>query len=389
MNPIFISYSRSRIDRATLVDSLLDHGLNPWRDVESQEVGDATTEVIEDQLSTCSAAILWINQDLLTSDYVATVEIPAIARAWKKGGLRIVPVFDGMTATEASDKISSLTGVEIGNMNGHHINGDLSPEDNAAEIARRLMRAHVHDARRRGDPPIVRLVSYDDTAGLREQAVLNFDWRHRFSSGALQRSAEDRLRASMSAAAGALKDAYGSCEVTVAVKAHLPLAVALGHAFNQPTGCTLRLHRHDAEAWMTEPFDLGDHALQRDESALGPVDTRVASVEVSITRDVVAGVNAYVSQGNRYRHRWTFTPERGPGRDTVDGSQMANHWAQQIATALTTLADRHDIDRVDLFLAAPVEVAILVGWWANAVGSVDLMNWDSKAGPYLRIWSLP
>lgn len=389
MNRIFISYSGSRIERATLFYSLRDHGLNPWRDAESQEIGDATTEVIEAELAACSAAILWINQDVLKSDYVATVELPAIARAWKKSGLRIVPVFDGMAAKQAADEISSLTGIEIGDMNGHHIDGNLTPEVNAAEIARRLVRAHVHDARTRGEPPIVRLVSYDDTAPLHQQAVLNLDWRHRLASGRLEPSEENQLRTALAAATGALKDAYGSCEVTVAVKAHLPLAVALGHAFNQPTGCTLRLHRHDGEAWTSTLAPAGDHALQQEEGPKGPVDTRVASLEVSLTRDVEAGVNAYVRQGNRYRHRWTLKPHRGPGRDTVDGSQTANTCARQIATALTTLTDRHDIDRVDLFLAAPVEVAILVGWWANAAGRIDVMNWDEKTGPYRRMWSLP
>lgn len=389
MNRIFISYSGNRIERATLFYSLRDHGLNPWRDVESQDIGDATTEVIEGELAACSAAILWINQNVLNSDYVATVELPAIARAWQKSGLRIVPVFDRMTAEQASDEISRLTGIEIGNMNGHHIDGNLSPEANVAEIGRRLVRAHIHDARSRGEPPILRLVSYDDTAGLREQAVLNLDWRHRLASGRLEPSDESHLRTALAAATGAVKDAYGACEVTVAVKAHLPLAVAMGHAFNQPSGCTLRLHRDDGEAWTATPAPAADHALQQEEALKGPVDTRVASLEVSITRDVEAGVNAYVREGNRYWQRWTFKPLRGPGRDTVDGSQTANAWAHQIATALTTLADRHDIDRVDLFLAAPVEVAILVGWWANAAGRVDVMNWEEKTGPYRRMWSLP
>lgn len=185
MNRIFVSYSGDRIERATLFYSLRDHGLNPWRDVESQEIGDATTDVIEAELATCSAAILWINQDILNSDYVATVELPAIARAWQKSNLRIVPVFDGMTARQASDAIISMTGIEIGDMNGYHVDDGLSPEANAAEIGRRLVRAHVHDAIHRGDPPFVRLVSYDDTAGLREQSLLNLDWRHRLTDGRL------------------------------------------------------------------------------------------------------------------------------------------------------------------------------------------------------------
>lgn len=388
MNKVFISYSRSRIERAILFCSLRDHGLNPWRDVESPDVGDATTEVIEGELASCSVAILWINQDLLNSDYVATVELPAIARAWQKRGLRIVPVFDGMTAERASDEISRLTGIEIGDMNGHHIDGNVSPEGNAAEIARRLVRAQVQDARRGGEPPIVRLISYDDTAGLREQAVLNLDWRHRLGQGRLEASDEGQLREALTAATGALKEAYGACEVTLAVKAHLPLAVALGHAFARTTGCTIRLHRGDEDDWVARAVLTGEDGLIPGEALKGPAQTRVASLEVSISRDVEAGVQAHASQGNRYRHRRILKPAGGVSRSAVDGSDTANSFAHQIGTELSTLADRSDIDRVDLFLAAPVEVAVLVGSWANAVGEVLLMDWG-KRGPFSRMWTLP
>ena len=390
MNRVFISYSGDRIDRALLFRALRDHGLNPWRDVESQSLGDPTTEVIEDELATCSAAIVWINPTILTSAYVAKVELPAIIKAARKRGLRVVPVFDEMSPEEASNAISSATGFELGDMNGHRVNPLLSPEANAAEIGQRLVRAHVHDAQKRGDPPVVRLISYDNTADLREKAVLNFDWRHRLASGRLEPTDEASLRSALATAAEALKENYGPCEVVLAVKAHFALAVALGAAFAQPTGCRLRLHRPGEEDWTTiSAYPSTGGLLQQEENPKGPLSVRAASLEVSVSRDIEPGVNAYVSAGTRYRHRLMLMPPEGPGRGAVDGAERAGAWAHQIGSVLTTLADRPDVDRIDLFLAVPVEIAVMVGWWANAVGRVDVMNWDDKIGPYRRMWSLP
>ncbi len=388
MNKVFISYSGSRFDRAALFYALRDYGLNPWRDVESLELGGDSTEVIEAELAQCSAAILWINPDIFGSAYVADVELPAIVKAWQQGNLRIVPVFDGMSPEEASAEVSRRFGVEVGDINGDVIDSNPSTEDNAARIAARLVRAHVQDAHRNGEPPIVRLVSYDDTAGLRERAVLNLDWRHRLTRGGLEPSDEGRLRAALTVGIGALKEAYGACEVILAVKAHLPLAVALGHAFARPTGCTIRLYREDDDDRVAPAVLTGENGLIPGEALKGPVETRVSSLEISISRDVEAGVQAYVRQGNRYRHRRTLKPAGGASRRAVDGSDTASSWARQIGTELAALADQSDVDRVDLFMAAPVEVAVLTGSCANAVGEVQLMDWG-KTGPFSRMWSLP
>lgn len=387
MNRVFISYSGDRIERALLYKALKDHGLRPWRDVENQDVGDRTTEEIEAELAECSTVILWLNGQVLASDYVTEVELPAIARRWQDG-LRIVPVFDGIGAAEAFSAVSKRTGIELGDQNGHRIDTGLSAEQNAALIARRLITAVVYEARTKGAMPIVRLVSYDDTASLRDDAVVNLDWRHRVVDDGIEQGAEGLLRDALVASTGALKNAYGACEVTIAAKAHLPLAVALGNAFAAPTGCTLRLHRSNAD-WLTAVSTSGASALVERQGPLGPAGQHTAVLAVSVSREVEAGVNDYVMQGNRYRHRIKLEPNGGPGRATVDSAQTANAWARQIGESLVALTDRTDIESVDLFMSCPVELAVLVGWRSNAIGSVRLMNWRGKAGPFERMWTVP
>jgi hypothetical protein len=100
-------------------------------------------------------------------------------------------------------------------------------------------------------------------------------------------------------------------------------------------------------------------------------------------------VSAYVASGHRYRERVTLTPPSGPGRFALDGPASCNAWAHQIGNCLTELGARPEIDRLDLFLACPVELAVAIGWWANAVGPTEILNWAGKTGPYVPMWHLP
>lgn len=385
MRPSFISYSGDRVDRGALADALREHGLVPWRDVEDLLAATATTEAIESILATCSSAILWINRAILGSEFVRLVELPAIARAWRKGGLRILPVFDGLTPTEASSALAQW-GIEIGDHNGHLVEPGVALEVTAATIARRLLRALVADAHAAGLKPVIRLVTYDDTAALKAEAVVNLDWRHGVAGDGRPVHGE-RLVEALAAATETVKQIYGATEVTLAVKAHLPFAVALGHAFAEPTGCTLRMPR-DGVDHVIRRTAVRDNPLRSERSLLGPVVSHAASVEVSVSRDVESGVNGFCASGVRYRHRVMLRPDAGPGRASLDDPELANTWSRQISDSLVALRDSPGIERIDLFLAVPVELAVGIGWHANALGPIDLMNWSGKEGPYVRAWTL-
>ncbi|MDP9401939.1 MAG: SAVED domain-containing protein [Actinomycetota bacterium] len=383
----FISYSGDRALRVELVYALRDHGVTPWRDVENLDAGDRTTDTIEAELADCSGVILWLNETVLASLYVADVELPAIARAARDRAVRVTPVFDGLTPSEAAERISRF-GIEIGDNNGHVVDPSLANADTAAAIALAHATGEVRAARRSGRPPIVRLVTYDDTAAHRADAVLNLDWRHRFTGPTLDSGWEHRLRDALAGTTAAMKATYGATEITLAVKAHLPIAVALGHAFAEPTGCTIRMARDDLTYTVgragTDATPLREAPYNK-----GPIESRAAAVEVAVTRDTEAGVNAYIGAGNRYRERILLVPPDGPGRFSLDGSETCNAWARQTSELVARLAARPDLDRVDLFLACPVELAVAVGWWANATGPVQLLNWTGKTGPYAPMWRLP
>ena len=387
MNRIFISYSGDRGDRAKLVSALKNHGLNPWRDADNLEVGDAATDTIEAELAECSGIILWINEAALNSAYIVNVELPAIAKAWRARRIRIVPVFDGLSPVDASERVARF-GIEIGEANGHVIDPEVDTDTNAAAIASRYVRAHIKDCFGAGHAPVVRMVTYDDTAAFRDTAILNFDWRHQLSSDELDPVSQQRLSAALSTATSALKAAYGATAISLAIKAHLGIAVAVGAAFSEPTGCTLAMAR-DGVNWFASRSTNDAPLLELRDSLGGPVSTRDSAIEVSISRDTESGVNSYIAEGQRYRHRLVISPSDGIGRSSLPSPEIANAWARQIGDAITSAMSRSDVDRLDLFLAVPVELAAAIGWWTNAAGPIRLMNWTGKTGPYRPLWMLP
>lgn len=246
--------------------------------------------------------------------------------------VRVTPVFDGLTPSEAAERISRF-GIEIGDNNGHVVGPSLANADTAAAIALAHATGEVRAARRSVRPPIVRLVTYDDTAAHRADAVLNLDWRHRFTGPTLDSGWEHRLRDALAGTTAAMKATYRATEITLAVKADLPIAVALGHAFAEPTGCTIRMARDDL-TYTVGRAGTDATPLRGTPYSTGPIESRAAAVEVAVTRDTEAGVNAYSGAGNRYRERILLVPPDGPGRFSLDGSETCNAWARQTARSL-------------------------------------------------------
>ena len=381
----FISYSGSRTDRAELVKALRECGVTPWRDVESLTVGARTTDEIELELSRCSSAIVWINDDIFDSEYVANVELPAISRAARTRGMRIVPVFDGMSPEMAAERFG-LIGIEIGDSNGHLVDAGERIERTSAAIAARCAQSEVRASRDAQRSAVVRAVTYDDTASHLEDAVLNLDWRHCFDRGRLVPQEAKRLESVLSMVAAEVKSHYGASEIVLAAKVHLPVAVALGRAFAEPTGCTLRMERLGETCFVHRDVPVAS-ALEETLHPLGPVSARIGAVEVAVSRETEEGVNTYAADGHRYRRRVKLTAPDGPGRFAMD-LKDCNGWARQIGEVLTSIAARREIDAIDLFLACPIELAVAIGWWTNAAGSIALLDRSGPSGMYRPMWHL-
>lgn len=387
---IFISYSGNRDERQALWTALREHGLRPWRDVEDLDLGAQSQRSIPGEIAECAAAILWLSEEAFTSDFVANIEVPAIREAIRERGINLLPVFDGLTPAEAESRAVANWGLSISNHNGHLLNRGNGVEGEAATISERLTRTRMRTLAAAGERPVIRCVTRDDVADHRDVATLNFDWRHAYSNGQIPNPAEtERLSHALGSSLTHLKDSFPPGPIDLAIKAHLHLGVALGHALRRPTGFIPRMTK-EGEVWEAHVLDTGDVPMLRKRTEPGPPTASRVSMEVSLTRDVSQGVNERVARaGNAYRERVFLSPPGGPSQTSLTDSDTANLWARQTAEEMAQLLILPDVQNTDLYIAGPIEYAVLLGWWLNAAGNVTIFHWAGNAGPYQPIWRLP
>jgi hypothetical protein len=391
---VFLSYSGDRARVGVLATALRRHGMRPWRDADSLPLGARTQAEIEAELAGCRAAMVWLTRQTLESDYVTRVELPTIFAEHDRRGLKIIPIFiDWTPGMDANEAVRLAIGREIGDHNGHHADSSASSDDQSEVIAGNYARALLEELARDDhlDPLVIRCATRTNAASALTDADVNFDWTTEYpSSGGLPDAAtEESLRRALARVADQVVAAVGGRGLDVHAKCHLHLGVALGHAFRRPVGLAPRL-MVDSDWWPCQvlgPDDVVDPLAVVNSN--GPVGATRASVEASITQDVGPGVDLTVAAtGTAYRSRTSLRPAAGPGQTVVANSVLANAWAEQIAEAIRTASRQPGVNEVDLYIAAPLQLALLLGWRLNAVGRVHIHHWVGNAGPYQRVWTL-
>lgn len=367
--------------------------MRPWRDADALPMGARTRAEIEAELGECRAAMIWLTQQTLSSDYVTRIELPAVFAEHDRRGLEIIPVFvDWEPGDEASDAVRSAVGREIGDHNGHNVDRSAPFEAECDVIAGAYARAVLGRRSADTEPRVIRCATRTNAATGLATADVNFDWTTEYpSSGALPDVAtEESLRGALARVADEVLGVVQGTGIDLHAKCHLHLGIALGHAFRRTTGVAPQLHV-DSAVWPCEA--LGPDVDVEPLAAIGghgPASAGRASVEVSVTQDVGPGVDQTISgAGTIYRTRTSLRPLPGPGQVVVTDPVLANAWAEQIAEAIRAASRQPGVADVDLYIAAPLQLTVLLGWRLNAVGRLHIHHWVGNAGPYERVWTLP
>lgn len=203
--------------------------------------------------------------------------------------------------------------VQLCRQSGHVVDNEQSAEATAREIAARCARALINKARASGTPPSVRLVTDDVTADLRDEAVVNFDWRHHTADDALTTEAEQRLRSALHSTSRAVKEAYGASEITLAVRHIYRSRSRLAMRSPDPPAARCSCHAANRAGTRHEARQ-NHHRSPRCHRREEHVNADTAALEISVSRNVESGVDAY-AQDRRYLHRVKLIPAAGPDRD--------------------------------------------------------------------------
>jgi hypothetical protein len=392
----FISYRRTDEGEARAVGQALRRaGVRPWRDLDDLAIGRPTEQEIRQAIRTeCGGAVLWLSRAALESDFIMELELPEIVRQATEGGFVVVPVFRDMSPNETADLVRTRTGLEIGGYNGEVVHGD---HDVPAAV-RRIAAAYVLSAigplgsAALAARPTIRAVTRDDTAGSLDAAALDFDWRNAYTDPPYvpdpltQLDLKDSLGASVST----LLAAHGQGDIRLDIKVHLSVAVALGHALRRPTGAVpVILHEEGEWRAIAGNPESPEPALE-EELEIGPVGADALAAELSVSQSVREGVDPHIARrGEPYRARVRFSPPGGPSQTALVSPEQANAWAEQVVTRIVAVRSELQALSTSLFIAAPLPLAVLLGWRLNAVGPVVMHEWASNVGPYIEAWSLP
>ncbi len=392
MKRVFLSYRRTDVAAVRALAKALRHaGLRVWRDEDDLAAGLSTEGEIRAALAeSCDTAVLWCTAQALESDYVMDIELPAILRAVAAGRVSFVPVFAGLSPAAAEQAVLARKGESIGGYSGVVAKPGEDPEALAQRIAERVARAHLKRVGPHEDAaPVIRAVTRDDTAGGRDEATLDFDWRDAYAGDRIPDAAtQAELQKALDQSVGALFETWSRPgNVRLELKTHLSVAFAFGDRLRRPT---------DARPYLEfrgTPWQAGATA-GRDVSPLverieyGPSTSPELAVEVSLTNPVSRGVRDLVrARGLAFRARLCFEPETGPSQELALDEQTVNAWARHVRERTTRWYNEVDATEIALFYSGPVEIAVLLGWWSNAAGPLTIYDWG-RNGPYRPGWTI-
>lgn len=391
MKKIFISYSHQDKDSVNLlVQQLKLHGLPLWRDWDDLPFGKPTQAEIRETLSkTCQGCLIYLTPNSLQSDFVMKVELKeAMERLSVDKKFALIPIFHGITIAQAQTSVPTYSGRSVTELNGLTIPAGATDDevrDEFAEAAHRLLQNLLATSRPEftSDPTrkLILDINTRQYSYRTPEPDLDLDWR----SFILNDDTIDatlcsqRLLPALLAVEKSAAKALGFRPLLCRPSAHLSCGVALGFAFRATTSFQLEIEQpipgKSTQLWSTTNLLPANSPLQVDKSE-GDISSDEAAVELSVARLVTSAVDHWVNQRKRHGHDLRVRVAIKPAGDALKydlaDSATANAVALQVADEIAKLQSDYQPRVTHLFVAAPLALAILLGYRLNARGAIQL-----------------
>lgn len=372
--PVFLSYSWDDMSEVDELDARLRlRGIPVWRDRRGMRWGgyneDVVRQAISDQVS--GFALYLTPAALHDSWFIPQVELRAMdERRSHAAPFFSGAIFRGYEVDTGKREVFDATGIDIGSTLGTVVEeNDL--EGGWRRASNELLRSYLLSEWESG-PAIARVETRDEIP-VEDASLLHLgvcppldhdpdDYDAAVWSEEIQPALDDLQHALHSA-----QTRNGGRERILDIRGrlHLSAALAVGHAFREPTGWQLRLHHHDdiwesrREPGSLEGWDCSSHA--------GSDPAGDIVVMVHITADVTTAARA--SAGGPARAELHFRPPSGPDKFSLNPSS-ANSVAAAIAKSLRQARESYSPSETRLYLASPWPFAALLGWHLASVGPV-------------------
>jgi hypothetical protein len=383
---VFLSYARKDEEAILPLErALQERGLRVLRDKPNLPLGAHTAERLVAMISTeCDAVLFYVTDNLLRSDFIWRYEVPASVARWRQEpNFHIIPVLQGVDYPDLKLHCADRGLPSLTDFNAEKVVGASPTPDEIARIARRTLDAALTLRLRREtaeqQPVVICLRSFPYTPPV-SPLHLDLDWTAAFAAnGPSPEEWRSRLLPALSDVADTLARQARGGIIEAWLKARLPVAVALGYAWPAKGALALRL-RNDQAIWSCSgPSGAADDLLVT--STMIDAQQSSAVVEVVASRETTPAVTLW-RKATGYLPGWRVvcTPVSGPSRNAIAGDEQARAWARRIGDEVRRLWDAEAIDEIHLFIASPVEFAVMVGQQLRDRHPVHVYFGDSEAG---------
>ncbi|HSV64357.1 MAG TPA: SAVED domain-containing protein [Mycobacteriales bacterium] len=384
----FISYRRTRLDEIRrVIAALHDHGIPTWQD-ETDLDAVPFESALRDTIASPDTAsgLLWITPEVADSLVTLDVEIPGlVSRAERGDGFYLQPVTaGGLDHAGAADVTrSSRTMNDFGTWNSHRVRTDPVSDEDAAAVARRVLKQRVekiHIALPPGAPIVIDVYTRTPVIYYAD-AALTVNLTHRFDGRQAHPDAWQRGLPALEAIVSSVASGAPHRPIRLRGKLGLPTTVALGVAFME----TRSLDAAWVQPTTDRPDTLYSLAAGRVPSGFGVtvkpgrVDARDLAVLVNVRESCVGAVNA-TSDLPPFRAQVHADPPASYPHLFADPGEAVDLAYEVVHKVRAARREYGYIGTAHLFIAGPVGLAFLLGQLLNTLGPVQTYEHVSYDG---------
>jgi hypothetical protein len=378
----FLSYRRTRASEAALlIAAQRDHGIPTWQDIQDLSetpTGDELRRVLADRFT--ANAVLWITPDVKDSAVIRKIEVPCVLkRVHDDDGFFLVPVCaGGINYKAAADAVDEqLTADNLSDWNLPKVNADPITKTDAAEIAKRVLRRRVAAVHRQLESALpLKLTLHTRTSpAFQPGHTLTLDWTPRFAGReALPAAWDDYLLPALSTIANAIRTQGGGRSVVASGLAAIPAVAALGFAFLSQAGQKIAwsqyTHGRPEQLWSLDvPRVSAGFTAKTTERDIAATDLAVLvsvseNVEHAFAQTPKASLPAFRAITRVYH--------KDHARFDISAAGQAVDIANTVVDAIRAArADYRPLSTVNLFMALPIGLAMLIGQLLNTFGLIQ------------------
>jgi len=388
MKSYFLSYAHSDSRLADIVERIFKrHGVRIWRDKRNLAPGCRFADAIQKAINErCDGLIIIVTPQSLTSGFISNIELLEAHHSQ----LPIIPLFFGVSIKEIKRLSPQTIGFDLTSFQGANELPSPESEDEASiqqkvdEVAWKTLRESLRQLKSARPGKSLRVALHSYSHVLDKDVDIDLDWTEYFQD-ALPNSQvwNDVLLPALTRVKRAIMGSgLTTPELFLPFGVHLSIGLAFGFVFRQQTRFQLAIQQ-GPQIWHTRIAPSSRETVpkltyDRKEADVDDPRSHDMALGLSFSRDLRNSLDQMVG----VRLKRNIVPPDGPGRHSVPDGKHALWWAHEIADRIGKLQAKHRIETTHLYFSMPFGMAVMLGWFLNARGPIQVHEWDKKTGDY-------